>query len=104
MKLNLYRRHRPECEAGRPWQSRSSELEERRKGWGRKCTCQINMSGTLDGNFSRKCTGASDWAEAHRIADAYEKAGSWTGRPNVSFQKEGTLAFQNLSPLTCPLA
>ena len=81
MKLNLYRRHRPECEAGRPWQSRSSELEERRKGWGRKCTCQINMSGTLDGKFSRKCTGTSDWAEAHRIADAYEKAGSWTGRP-----------------------
>ena len=24
--------------------------------------------------------------------------------PRVGFQKEGTLAFQNLSPLTCPLA
>jgi hypothetical protein len=24
--------------------------------------------------------------------------------PHVGFQKEGTLDFQNLSPLTCPLA
>ena len=31
MKLNLYRRHRPECEAKRLWQSRSSEFDERRK-------------------------------------------------------------------------
>jgi hypothetical protein len=26
------------------------------------------------------------------------------GRYDVGFQKEGTPAFQNLSPLTCPLA
>ena len=81
MKVNLYRRHRPECEARRQWQSRSSEFDERRKDWGRKCACQIHVSGTLDGRFSRKSTGVSDWAEAHRIADAYEKAGSWTGKP-----------------------
>lgn len=81
MRLHLYRRHRPECEAGRPWQSRSSEFDERRKDWGRKCACQIHMSGTLGGRFSRKSTGTSDWAEAHRIAEAYEKAGSWTGTP-----------------------
>ena len=81
MKLNLYRRHRPECEAERPWQSRSSEFDERRKDWGRKCACQIHISGTLDGRFSRKGTGTSDWAEAHRIAETYEKVGSWTGKP-----------------------
>lgn len=81
MKLNLYRRHRPGCESRRPADSRSSELDERRKGWGRKCDCQIHLSGTLDGKFSRKATGTSDWAEAHRIADAYEKAESWTGEP-----------------------
>jgi integrase len=54
MNLNLYRRHRPECEAHRPWQSRSSEFDERRKDWGSKCACQIHISGTLDGKFSRK--------------------------------------------------
>ena len=81
MKLNLYRRHRPECEAGKPEDSRSSEHEERRKGWGRKCRCQIHVSGTLDGTFSRKATRTSDWVEAQRIAEAYEKADSWTGKP-----------------------
>ena len=80
-KLNLYRRHRPDCEAKRPLQSRSSEFDERRKDWGRKCACQIHMSGTLDGKFSRKSTETSDWAEARRIAEVYELADSWTGQP-----------------------
>jgi len=71
MKLNLYRRHRPGCEAGKPQDSRSSEHEERRKGWGRKCDCQIHVSGTLDGKFSRKATRASNWGEAQRIAEIY---------------------------------
>ena len=84
MTLNLYRRHRLECEAGRPEDSRSSEHDERRKGWGRKCQCQIHLSGTLDGKFSRKATGTSDWAEAQRIADAYAQAESWTGEPRVA--------------------
>jgi integrase len=83
MKLNLYRRHRPGCESGKPEDSRSTEREERQKGWGRKCFCQIHLSGTLDGRFSRKVTRTSDWVEAQRIADAYEKADSWTGRPKV---------------------
>jgi integrase len=80
-KLNLYRRHRPDCEAKRPWQSRSSEYDERRRDWGRKCDCEIHMSGTLDGRFSRKTTGTADWVKAHAIAEVYEKAGSWTGVP-----------------------
>lgn len=81
MKLNLYRRHRPDCEANRSPDSRSSELDERRKGWGRKCHCQIHLSGTLDGKFSRKGTRTSDWLEARRIAESFEKADSWTGKP-----------------------
>jgi integrase len=81
MKLNLYRRHRPECESGRPADSRSTEAEERRKGWGRKCLCPIQLSGTLDGEFSRKSTATSDWSEAQRIAAAHESADSWTGIP-----------------------
>ena len=55
-KLNLYRRHRPDCEAERRWQSRSSEFDERRKDSARKCACEIHMSGTFDGKFSRKST------------------------------------------------
>jgi len=81
MKLNLYRRHRPYCESGKPEDSRSTERDERRKGWGRKCHCQIHLSGTLDGKFSRKATRASAWSEAQRIAEAYERADSWTGTP-----------------------
>jgi integrase len=83
VKLNLYRRHRLGCEAGKPEDFRSSEREERRKGWGRKCLCQIHLSGTLDGKFSRKATSTSDWLEAHQVAEAYEKAASWTGQPKV---------------------
>lgn len=84
MKLNLYRRHRLECEAGRPEDSRSGEHDERRKGWGRKCQCQIHLSGTLDRKFSRKATNTSDWIEARRIADAFEQADSWTGQPTIA--------------------
>jgi integrase len=79
MALHLYRRHRSDCDAGRPNEFRSSELDERRKGWGRKCRCLIQISGTLAGTFSRKTTSTADWEEARRIADAFEKAGSWTG-------------------------
>jgi hypothetical protein len=83
MKLTVYRRHRLECESRKPEDSRSSEREERRKGWGRKCLCHIHLSGTLDRKFSRKATGFSDWLEARRIAEAYEKADSWTGKSKV---------------------
>ena len=79
MALHLYRRHRTECDAGHPNEFRSSELDERRQGWGRKCGCQIQISGTLGGTFSRRTTATVDWAEARRLAGHYEKAGSWTG-------------------------
>jgi integrase/recombinase XerD len=80
--LNLYRRHREACEGGHAFDSRSGEFEERKRGW-RRCACLIFASGTLDRRFSRKCTDAADWIEARRIADEYEKAGSWTGKLNV---------------------
>src|SRR4029453_18052472 len=81
MALHLYRRHRSDCVAGRQNEFRSSELDERRKGWGRKCRCLIQISGTLSGKFSRKTASTADWTEARRIADAFEKVGSWTGDP-----------------------
>ena len=81
MALHIYRRHREDCDAGRPNEFRSSELDERRKGWGRQCRCQIQVSGTLGGRFSRKTTGTAAWADARRVADAFERAGSWSGVP-----------------------
>ena len=33
MALNLYRRHRRDCRAGHPEDSKSSDLDERKKGW-----------------------------------------------------------------------
>ena len=80
MGLNLYRRHRQGCEAGRQEESRSGEFDERKKGW-KRCACGIFVSGTLGGKFSRKATGTPDWTEARRIAAVYEKADSWTGKP-----------------------
>ncbi|MGH9160669.1 MAG: hypothetical protein ACRD2X_11890 [Vicinamibacteraceae bacterium] len=80
MTLTLYRRHRLECESGKPEDSRSTELDERRKDWGRKCQCQIHLPGTLGGVFSRKSSHTADWAGARAIAAAYEQADSWTGQ------------------------
>ncbi|HEY3382579.1 MAG TPA: site-specific integrase [Vicinamibacterales bacterium] len=78
MALTLYRRHRLECEAAHPEDSRSGDWEEHRKGW-KRCNCGIHLSGSLGGNFSRKAAGTPDWEKARQIADVYEKADSWTG-------------------------
>ena len=52
MTVNLYRRHKPNCLGGHAWQSRSSELEERRKTW-KRCDCFIHASATFDRNLSK---------------------------------------------------
>jgi len=79
MPLSLYRRHRQECEAGRPEESRSGEFEERKKGW-KRCACFVFASGTLSGKFRRKYTGKSDWDEARAVAAAWQEADSWDGK------------------------
>jgi len=76
MALTLYRRHRKGCEAGRPEDERTSQLEENRKGW-KRCTCKIHASGTLAGRFNRKQTGTRVWDEAKAISDAWFAADSW---------------------------
>jgi hypothetical protein len=81
MPLNLYRRHRQECEGGHAEESRSGEFEERKKGW-KRCACHIFASGTLGGNFNRKYTGKRDWDEAKAVAGRWEKAGSWKNTPS----------------------
>jgi integrase len=78
MSLNLYRRHRPECESGHPDESRSGEFEERKKGW-KKCACAIFASGTLSGKFKRRYTGKSDWDQAKAVVTGWEEAQSWDG-------------------------
>jgi len=67
--LKLYRRHRLECEAELPEDARTGEVDERRRGW-KKCACLIHASGTLNGHFSRKQTGKTDWDEAKAVAAA----------------------------------
>jgi hypothetical protein len=77
MALQLYRRHRKECEAGRTEDSRSGQFEEGRKGW-KRCSCLIHISGTLAGNFKRQSTGQWKWEETVAIKAEWEKAGSWS--------------------------
>jgi hypothetical protein len=78
--LNLYRRHRKECEAGRAEDSNSGEFAERTRGW-KRCACVIFVSGTLAGRFNRKRTGATTWDEARAYAAAIEAVGSWSHQP-----------------------
>jgi hypothetical protein len=76
--LNLYRRHRQECEAGHLLESRSGEFDERKKGW-KRCACFIFASGTLGGKFKRRYTGKSEWTEAKIVAAQWEAQGRWGG-------------------------
>jgi site-specific recombinase XerD len=78
MALNLYRRHRRDCKAGHPEDFKSSDLEERKKGW-RRCECPILMSGSLAKQFRRQSTGKWEWGDAKAVAEALEKAGAWNG-------------------------
>jgi lactoylglutathione lyase len=50
MALKLYRRHRKECEAGHPEDSKSGEFEEGRRGW-KRCGCPIHASGNIRGKL-----------------------------------------------------
>jgi len=60
MAWHLYRRHRRDCVAGRPYDSRSGEFDEHRKGW-KRCGCRIYVSGTLAGEFTRQNTHKTAW-------------------------------------------
>jgi site-specific recombinase XerD len=85
MALNLYRRHRPNCEGGRPYDSRSGEFDERKKTW-RKCACPIFASGSLGRRFRRQTTGKWEWDAARAIAAAWEQAGSWNSAVSTTPQ------------------
>lgn len=89
MALNLYRRHRPNCEGGRPYDSRSGEFDERKKTW-RKCACPIFASGSLGRRFQRQTTGKWEWDDARAIAAAWEQAGSWNSGVSIPPQASPT--------------
>jgi hypothetical protein len=78
MALNLYRRHRRKCSAGHEEDSKSGELQERRKGW-KRCGCPITAAGVLNRKFDRRNTDQTAWETAKAVADSWEKAGMWDG-------------------------
>jgi integrase len=78
MPLALYRRHRRDCKAGHAEELRTSEYDERKKGW-KRCECPLFLSGTLQGTFKRQNTGQWEWENAKPIAISYEAAGNWSG-------------------------
>jgi integrase len=80
MPLALYRRHRQECKGGHPHNSRTSEYEERKKGW-KRCECPVFASGTLKKTFQRHNTGQWEFDAARAVAGALERTGSWKAFP-----------------------
>ena len=82
MPLSLYRRHRQECEAEHPEESRSGEFEERSKKW-KRCGCRIYAAGILGGKFRRRYTGKPTWEEAKGVVAVWEAAGSWDGLSKI---------------------
>ncbi|HEY8671336.1 MAG TPA: hypothetical protein VIL63_10890, partial [Terriglobales bacterium] len=76
------RRHRRDCKAGHSEDTKSSDLEERKKGW-RQCGCPIFASGSIDRNFRRQSTGQWEWADAKTIAVHWEASQSWDGKPKA---------------------
>jgi len=76
MALNLYRSHRRDCKAGRVEDFRTSDLEERKKGW-KRCDCRIFASGTLGRGYRRKSTEQWEWDKARAVAAVREQAGTW---------------------------
>lgn len=80
MALALYRRHRRDCKAGHPEELRTTEYDERKKGW-KRCECPVFVSGSLAGTFRRQSSGRWEWDDARAIAGQFEAAGSWEARP-----------------------
>ncbi len=78
MALQMYRRHRRECEGKHIEDTRSGELEEGRRGW-KRCVCPIHVSGTLAGKFKRRSTERNTWAEAREVERALRSNGNWDG-------------------------
>ena len=77
--LTVYRRHLRTCKSGHKEELRTSEFDERKKGW-KRCDCPIFASGTLAGKSQRRNTGAWEWEPAKTVAARWEKLGTWSGK------------------------
>ena len=77
MALQIYRRHRKECEAGQTEDFKSGKLKEGRRRW-KRCSCLIHVSGTIAGKFKRQSTGKGNWEEAEEVVAGWVSAGSWS--------------------------
>jgi hypothetical protein len=77
--LTVYRRHLRTCKSGHKEELRTSEFDERKKGW-KRCDCPIFASGTLAGKSQRRNTGEWDWEPARLVAAKWEKLGTWNGK------------------------
>jgi integrase len=99
--LALYRRHRRECKAGHPEESRSSEYDERKKGW-KRCDCPIVASGTLNRKFRRQTTGQWEWEPARAMAGQWEASGAWGQDPQRPVPASADAADQQRTRITIP--
>jgi hypothetical protein len=76
--LTVYRRHLEVAKSGHPEELRTSEFDERKKGW-KRCECPIFASGTLNRISRRQNTGQWEWEPAKLIAVKLEAFGRWDG-------------------------
>lgn len=74
--LTVYRRHLRTCKSGHKEELRTTEFDERKKGF-RRCECPIFASGTLAGVSRRQNTGQWEWEPARAISAEWDEAGSW---------------------------
>jgi hypothetical protein len=95
MALALYRRHRRDCKAGHPEESRTSEYDERKKGW-KRCECPIFLSGTLQGCFKRHNSGQWEWESAKALAGQFEVAGTWNGSSHPPRRRLNRLSLRTI--------
>jgi integrase len=79
--LNFHRRHSENCEGKHPAKSYSSESDEKKKDWGKRCKCPIYASGSLNRVAKRMATKQSDWAQAAILMAPYIAANSWDITP-----------------------
>jgi integrase len=80
--LSYYRRHRKNCKGHHAHNTRSTEYDERKRGWTR-CECPVFVSGTLGGIFKRQNTGEWEWPKARTVGEEWTTASSWEITPQA---------------------
>jgi hypothetical protein len=85
--LSYYRRHRKNCKGHHAHNTRSTEYDERKRGWTR-CECPVFVSGKLGGIFKRQNTGEWEWSRAQTVGEEWTTAGSWDQTPAPAAQPE----------------